>query len=525
MSSKAITEKPDQRVGWQSVEETAPSVLAADEPTVARIIGFIGLLLFVLGAVAVGFSLAKSEKWIGGVTGTVFALFGLCGLLYHVARETDTQIRRVYGVLGGAGLVAAAIFCAVYPFDATAGKLFLPWGIISLAIALMFLLPAVRGETEESWRKKGVLLIGVIGLAAAGTALIGGNISPNLLLPLGALLGVVGLAYLWSFISFHGTESDLGHRAATLLGVAGGIVLVVAVARSLLTRYGWLGVPRDLAYLPSTGIVLVVLGGLYAGVAWLASSDRTTAILTRRELASFFFSPLAYVTLIGFALMGWFAYLWFVRQAGRATEMRSPLIEPIISVYFFNLFPVICFILVVPLMTMRLLSEEQRTQTLEVLMTAPVQETPVVLAKFLAALILLMLAWVPYGLYLIALRVESGQAFDYRPLISFSAGLLVSSAGCVAMGLFFSSVTRSQMAAFVMTAMAMVLLTFVYFAKEGILRADNAWQPILTYFSFIHLWQTTLDGKLSLADIGFNVSVVIFWLYLTVKVLESRKWR
>ena len=154
MASKAITEKPDQRVGWQSVEETAPSVLAADEPTVARMIGFIGLLLFVLGAVAVGFSLAKSEKWIGGVTGTVFSLFGLCGLLYHVARETDTQIRRVYGVLGGAGLVAAAIFCAVYPFDATAGKLFLPWGIISLAIALMFLLPAVRGETEESWHKR-----------------------------------------------------------------------------------------------------------------------------------------------------------------------------------------------------------------------------------------------------------------------------------------------------------------------------------------------------------------------------------
>src|SRR5256885_1271092 len=84
----------------------------------------------------------------------------------------------------------------------------------------------------------------------------------------------------------------------------------------------------------------------------------------------------------------------------------SPLADPIIHFYFIAWWPVITTIFIVPVLTMRLLSEEQRTGTLEVLFTAPVGETVVVVSKFLASWIFFLLAWVPWGLFLVALRVE-----------------------------------------------------------------------------------------------------------------------
>ena len=88
----------------------------------------------------------------------------------------------------------------------------------------------------------------------------------------------------------------------------------------------------------------------------------------------------------------------------------------------------------VPALTMRLLSEEKRTGTLEVLLTAPVNEAAVVLSKFLACWLFFMLCWVPTGLYLIALRVEGGQPFDYRPLLSFYLAVGASGAAFIAIG-------------------------------------------------------------------------------------------
>ena len=74
----------------------------------------------------------------------------------------------------------------------------------------------------------------------------------------------------------------------------------------------------------------------------------------------------------------------------------------------------ISVLMFVPVLTMRLFSEEHRTGTLEMMLTAPVEETVVVLSKFLAALILFLIVWLPWGLYLVSLRCVGGSAFDYR---------------------------------------------------------------------------------------------------------------
>src|SRR6202011_3337751 len=97
--------------------------------------------------------------------------------------------------------------------------------------------------------------------------------------------------------------------------------------------------------------------------------------------------------------------------------MAPPLFEPIVLPYIFDIIPVLMQMILVPVITMRLIAEEKRSGTLEVLLTAPVNESTVVIGKFLAAWLFYLLTWVPWWLYLIALRYMGGEPFDYRPIL------------------------------------------------------------------------------------------------------------
>jgi ABC-type transport system involved in multi-copper enzyme maturation permease subunit len=236
---------------------------------------------------------------------------------------------------------------------------------------------------------------------------------------------------------------------------------------------------------------------------------------------------MAYIILVGLTVVGWLQFWIFVGQVADASE-GSPfgggtMWEPIIQYYILSIFPVISVIVAVPVLTMRLFSEEQRTGTLEVLMTAPVNEWPVVLSKFLAAFRFFLLAFYPWGLFLIALRVEGGEEFDYRPLLSFFIALAVTGAGFIAMGVFFSSLTRNQVAAAILTFMAMMVLTGVYWIKSR-LPQEGTWNNVLTYGSYIDLWIQSVRGMLAPRYLLFHLSAAVFWLFLTKKVLEARKW-
>ncbi len=540
MPSKAITPKAEVEeldLG-KALRETAPSVLQADVPTVARGVGFVGLLFFVLGAVAVIFDVAGYQRYIGGGLGTMLAFIGLICLLYHAGRETDASIRRMYGVLGGGIGLALAIGLAIYPAEVgtplapqtVVGAKFLPWGLVGLCLALAFVLPATRGESEEGIRKAFVGAVGFIGIALALGSVIAGMILTSFFLPLGLLLSLVGLAYIWAFITLIGSESDLGHRVGQVVALFGGVVmiaaffvsklhlvLIYALARSLRV-FGSPDFP-DLSYFTSTGILFFGVGLLYAVGGLGFVSERPTFVLLRRELASFVYSPLIYFILFGFGVMAFFNHWIFVEDAS-----RSPVLEPIVWPYIWGIMPVIFFILMVPMLTMRLLSEEDRSGTLEMLMTVPLNETSVVLSKFFAVLIVFLLSWLPFGIYLVALAMGAGQTFDYRPIISFGIALIASGSSLVAMGLFFSSLTRSQLAAFVLTALGMILLTATYWIKNFPQLGETG-QSVMTYLSYIDLWRTTLQGKLQLGTMVMNLGLAGFWLFGTVKVLESRKWR
>jgi ABC-type transport system involved in multi-copper enzyme maturation permease subunit len=175
---------------------------------------------------------------------------------------------------------------------------------------------------------------------------------------------------------------------------------------------------------------------------------------------------------------------------------------------------------VVPAITMRLLSEEKRTGTIEVLLTGPVNEWQVVISKFLGGLIFFLVLSIPWGLFLVPLFYLGRTGFDYLPLVSYYLALVCSGAAFIAMGLFFSSLTRNQVIAAVLTFAGMFLFLAFLFFQESI----GALRPVVDQLSFYTMWMNALSGQLQVHRLITFLSIAVFWLYLTTRVLEARKW-
>jgi ABC-2 type transport system permease protein len=177
---------------------------------------------------------------------------------------------------------------------------------------------------------------------------------------------------------------------------------------------------------------------------------------------------------------------------------------------------------------MGLFAEERRSGTLEVLLTAPINDWHIVLSKFLGSWFFLMLLWLPWWLFLLALRLEGGKEFDFRPMLGFSLALLACGAAFTAMGLFFSSLTRSQIVSAALTFMGMMALLACYILVEFVLRGSSnlaiSVKAVMRALSFVHMWSDASDGKLYIRDVAVQLSLAVFWIFATVKVLEVRRW-
>lgn len=494
-------------------QELAPSAVRADEPGAARLVGMVGLCATIAGILILLLNWIMGPRILPTSASTWFFLVGVACLLFHAARDADVQIRRTYGALGGL-LVVLAIGFSFISFGEPFGSLFLPIATPAYLLGLFFLLPFARHETDPAWRRNVVIGVTIVGAGLALAGLVGGSISGRFLFPYGAVAALLGLLYLWAAVGLYGSAADLGYRLALAAGVLGGLVAVAALVRS--------GVGNR--YLVPDGLVLVGLGMLYVMLSVGICSERQVVVLTRRDLSAYFYSPIAYLVLFGMTVICWFSYWLFVSDLAQASAMNQPKSEPILGDYIITLLPVVAVMFVVPAITMRLLSEEQRTGTMEVMLTAPVNESTVVLSKFASGLVFFLFLCLPLAVFLIPLRVEGGQPFDVLPLVSFFVALLCSGAAFVSMGLFFSSLTRNQIVAAVLTFMGMVLLLVLYFMVRSQM-FSSAVSTALRQFSFIHLWLGSLTGKLYLRDLLGQLSMAALWLFLTVKVLESRKWK
>jgi ABC-type transport system involved in multi-copper enzyme maturation permease subunit len=306
--------------------------------------------------------------------------------------------------------------------------------------------------------------------------------------------------------------------AAAAAGIAFATVFVVASFAKVIH------LPPE-PYLVPGGLLLAGLGAVFLAVGVAVTVDAPVVVLVRRELAAFFYSPIAYVVLFGNALVGGLCYWSFLGDltVGGGDLQPVSVAEPIIQNHIgLSIVAALTAPVLVAVITMRSFSEEKRTGTLEVLLTAPVSDWAVVLSKFAAAVVFFMLCWLPVGLYLFGLRYGGGTPFDYRPLLSYYLAVFACGCSFVALGLFISSLTRNQIMAAVGT-FACVFAMFLSLLRSRF-KVDDQWKGVLARLDYNLLWQNALSGVLPVPEVCLHLSLAVFWLFLTVKVLEARRW-
>ncbi len=253
---------------------------------------------------------------------------------------------------------------------------------------------------------------------------------------------------------------------------------------------------------------------------------RNILIICRKELRSYFVSPIAYLLLTMFALIFGF-FFWnsvgYFNMMGLESQMRGQgfpmsvneyVIRPLLSnVSVIGLF-------FIPMITMRLFAEEKRSGTIELLATSPIRDIEVIIGKWLAALILYMVM-LAFSAVNFAFLFKYGNP-DWRPLAIGYLGLLLQAGGLLAIGTFISTLTKNQIIAGAAT-FGVCLMLWVMEWVAGYETA--AWAKVLAYLSVITHFESFAKGVLDSKDALYYVSLIFLGLFLTSRSMESLRWR
>lgn len=449
-----------------------------------------------------------------GLLATQAAILAACFLLYGPLRE----LLRKELTSGAAAADANVLLFGL-----------LPYGIGGVLLGLLFALIYQRTEVEEPWRMASLSVAGWFGslaaLAAFATVAADWLGLADVVVPYALVLGFAGFFLLWTFLQNLPSDSDLRYRAGWWLRL-----LALAVAGLALGRSIYPFIATDLLeqegvapYLVPSGFVLICLGLVFAWLGHSACSDGRLVAMINREVAAYFYSPIGYVVIGGMVILAWLSYLTWLEVLLERNMRTVP--EPIVLMYFFGLNPVFTFIIVAPMLTMRLLSEEQRSGTMEVLLTAPVDETQVVISKFFGSWIMFMVGWSVWLIFPLIFRASTEEPFDYRPALSFVFGLSLMSSAFLSLGIFCSSLTKNQIIAFLLGLAGMFLLLAPGLTLFSSTESSPAWREFLQLISFLHHQLEFARGQVHWKYVIFYLSLTVFWLFLTIKVLEARKWK
>jgi ABC-2 type transport system permease protein len=253
---------------------------------------------------------------------------------------------------------------------------------------------------------------------------------------------------------------------------------------------------------------------------------RNVLVIFKKEMKSYFASPIAYLLLTIFAVIfGFFFYTFtrlFVLQGmqmqmmgrGMPMDVNEQVIRPLLSnASVLGLF-------LIPMITMRLYAEEKRSGTIELLMTSPVRDLEIVLGKWLAALVL-------YAAILGISGINMGILFafgrpDWKPILVGFLGLLLQGGCLLAVGIFISTMTRNQIiaggATFAVCLMLWVLDWVSAYDQSG-------WAKVISYLSVVTHFEPFSKGVIDSKDVIFYLSMIFFGLFLTARSVESLRWR
>tara|TARA_Y100000588_G_C14233268_1_gene916176 strand:+ start:420 stop:1136 length:717 start_codon:yes stop_codon:yes gene_type:complete len=229
-----------------------------------------------------------------------------------------------------------------------------------------------------------------------------------------------------------------------------------------------------------------------------------------RELSSFFHSPMAYIFLVVFVVVNSFFFTNIFFKVNQS-DLRT----------LFNIIPMV-YLFFIPAICMGLIAKENNMGTMEVITTLPITESQLVLGKFLSALALIFIGLL-FTMVQFFTLVQTGTDIDYGALFSGYLGLLFVGAAYSAIGIFASSLSKDQIVAFII---GVFLVVIFYLMDKTILFFTPAFMASTVQYLAIDYHLANISrGVIDSRNIIYFFSIISFFLFMTIRVVESRKWK
>jgi ABC-2 type transport system permease protein len=253
---------------------------------------------------------------------------------------------------------------------------------------------------------------------------------------------------------------------------------------------------------------------------------RNILAIAEKELRSYFASPIAYIIIGLFSLLfGWFFYVYLTLFVQNSTQMmmqggggQMNINQSMIRGVLANSAVIILFVM--PMITMRTYSEEKRSGTIELLLTAPITDLEIIVGKFLGALAL-------YAAMLLVTMVYMGILFwfgnpEWRPIAAGYLGLLLMGGSFISVGLLISSVTKNQIVAGFLTFAVFLMLWVINWIGQS---SGPTTQAVVSYLSIIEHFDDFARGIIDTKHVIYYVTFITFGLFLTAKSVDMERWR
>ncbi len=353
----------------------------------------------------------------------------------------------------------------------------------------------------------------------------------------------VAIYYLARPLFFQEKGDDLSYKGIfewTALGVAWGAVTAVSVTLFFtLMKTGGEGTLRAFIYGAVSGSdtskILYIYGAIALFTLALLISNRNIWSIFKKELKLFFSTPIAYAVIVLFTLLaGIFFYSGFERykifasmppQYFQFYKQRYNISLHLNDIVFQQLFYVygVILLFLAPIVTMRLISEEKKSRTYELLMTAPITSFEIVTSKYLAALFQLTFIVGLTFLYPLSIAAMKEGAIEWAPIFTGYLGMMLLAGAFAAIGLYFSSLSEEQIVAAALSFGTLMLLWIIQMLSSIV---PVGWpRELVKYLAIFQHLQGFAQGVVKSTDVLYYLSLIFLTFFMAHRSVESQRWK
>lgn len=242
-------------------------------------------------------------------------------------------------------------------------------------------------------------------------------------------------------------------------------------------------------------------------------------VLFKKELSSFLTSLIGYITIFVFLIINGL-FLWVISSGANVFESQVASLD---SLFFIAPW---VFLFLIPAITMKMFAEEKRIGTIEILLTKPISDLSIIIAKFLAALVIAVLSVVPTMIYMICVYQLGSPVgnLDVGGILGSYIGLLFLSGVFCSIGIFCSSLTSNQIVAFIFS-MFVCFVMYIGFDFLSMVPGLSKWDLTIKNLGIAYHYESISRGVIDTRDVIYFLSAITIFILLTKISLQSRNWK